>query len=62
MREHILTKEQRDAGLDTYQDDHNIYIEDIVTGQVIAVLGYRSPVQVIQQAANDYLIKKAGKI
>ncbi len=28
MKKNLLTKQQRDAGLGTFEDDHNLYLED----------------------------------
>ena len=55
MGNHILTKEQREAGLDTHEDDHNLYITDTATGKTVAVLGNHATIREIQIAANYYL-------
>jgi len=59
MEKHILTKEQREAGLDTHEDDHNLYITDTATGETVAVLGNHATIKEIHIAANYYLIEKA---
>jgi len=58
MTKHILTKEQRDAGLITQEDDHLLYIIDSNTGKVVNVFSDLAKIEYIQQAVNDYLINK----
>mgnify|MGYP001616544381 CR=1 FL=1 len=57
MVKHILTKEQREAGLRTWEDDHNIIIYDTNIKRV-AVFGTHATIQEIQKAANDYLAER----
>ncbi len=68
MTKHILTKDQRASGLDTREDDHNLYIIDTNTrlelpganlDRVVAILTTSgATIQAIQTAANDYLIRR----
>ena len=64
MTKHILTKEQRAAGLIHFEDDHNLYIIDTVTSlgqppiQVAVFSSSGATIQEIQKEANDYLIKR----
>ena len=68
MIKHILTKDQRAARLDTFEDDHTLYIVDTTSKapegcvgfeEIIAVFSASgATIQEIQQAANDYLIER----
>jgi lactate dehydrogenase-like 2-hydroxyacid dehydrogenase len=60
MAKHLLTKEQRAAGLDTYEDEHFVYILDTRTSKVVAVFSAAgAAIEAIQQAAEDYLKERS---
>lgn len=61
MTKHLLTKQQREAGLDTFEDDHCVYIKDTMTGKVVVVLGCLTTIEAIQEAASDYLVKRLAE-
>ena len=60
MTKHILSKQQRLAGLDTFEYGHNLYLQDMTLDtnirEYVAVFGTHATIQEIQKAANDYLI------
>ena len=60
MIKHILTKQQRAAGLDTWEDDHYLYIEDSKDEyKLVAVFSSTGTIiKGIQQAADEYLLKR----
>jgi hypothetical protein len=57
---HILTKEQRAAGLITREDGTNLYLElctDSI-GKTVAVFSTHATIYEIQKEANEYLIRR----
>ena len=66
----VLSKQQRAAGLDTREDDHNLYIIDTLIrlpvtpgynlDKVVAIFSAtKATIQAIQASAENYLIEKA---
>lgn len=67
MEKHILTKQQREAGLTILEHEDFLFILDSTkhdkSGQneTIAIFGTHATIQEIQKAANDYLVIKAAQ-
>ncbi len=70
MTKHLLNKQQRDAGLGTFEDDHNLYLTDMPLyvhpgfprlnhPSVVAMFNSSTvTIKELQREADEYLIKR----